>query len=617
MRTYHGLVLLALWGSAVGLGGCGGGTASAGSTLTVTGSPSGAIEGPVRVVLTFSRPMVARDRLDRPVASPPLTLTPPIAGEARWADDRTLVVVATASVPVSTRFVATVPKGTRSLDGSELGDTQTFEFFTDRLSGSVALIGSQERATRTPMVRLTFNHEVPFAQVAQHCGFATGPTSVAVKLAPDGNPGPAKAYSIVPASELAIDTDYTVECRAELRGTVGNLGLAGPIEQKFHTHGPLRFVSLDPTGTDIVPDENLRLAIAFTNPLAPPYQMTLTPAVPGFPQRCHGLGDKPPGLSCQTLLDPRTSYTLTIEPTQRDVFGQTLDKKQVLEFRTTDAKPTISMESGYFVAELKRPVLPVWTRNVGELQVTTVEITQANFHELRPLIDWWETKPVDFSKSKLVPRAKTLAITGGKNRWAQQPIDPNVLLGRASGPGMFYIELGSTEVARAPFENGGRQKVLVNFTDIGVVSKMSGTRGLVWATRLSTGKPLPGATVSVRDGAGKQTWTGTTDAEGVAVLPGTAMTAKGAAAEGEGEAVGEYRIYVQHQADWTMVSPTRTGGLAPWNFNVSVDWDRAPIKLRGFMHTDRGLYRPGEKVHVKGLARVTKLGEPLGVPVGG
>ena len=41
---------------------------------------------------------------------------------------------------------------------------------------------------------------------------------------------------------------------------------------------------------------------------------------------------------------------------------------------------------------------------------------------------------------------------------------------------------------------------------------------------------------------------------------------------------------------------------------------RASDLLRGFMHTDRGLYRPGDKVHVKGLARVTRLGAPLTPP---
>ncbi|HET9987518.1 MAG TPA: MG2 domain-containing protein, partial [Kofleriaceae bacterium] len=179
------------------------------------------------------------------------------------------------------------------------------------------------------------------------------------------------------------------------------------------------------------------------------------------------------------------------------------------------------------------------------------------------------------------------------------------------GPGMYYVEFGSPEVQQGAFADGGKKKVLVNFTDIGVVSKLSPTRGLVWATKLSTGKPLPGATVTVRDAMGKATWTGVTDATGIAMLPGIA--ALGA----KDESFSSLRIYVQQQADWTMINPSATGGLSTWAFNISPERSSSPVQLRGFMHTDRGLYRPGDKVHVKGIARVTKLGEPLALPAQG
>ncbi|HSK01834.1 MAG TPA: MG2 domain-containing protein [Kofleriaceae bacterium] len=611
MRSY-GLVLVGFFLMAVG--GCGGGSTKGQGDLTVTGAPTGEIKGQPRVVLTFSKPMVEREGVGQPVAAPPLVVSPEFAGEARWVDPKTLSFAATTSLPVSTRYTATVPGATKALDGSSLGKPYSFEFHTERLTATIEVVGSTERAARDQVVKLTFNQEVPLEQLTERCGFASRTEQQKVTLAPDSSRGPAKTYTIVPAAALAMDTDWTVACKAGLRGSAGNLGLAANVEEKFHTYGPLRFVGLEPNGNDIVPDEGLRLAIAFTNPLAAPYKMKLSPAVPGFPGRCHSLGDAPAGLSCEARLDALTSYTLTIEASQRDVFGQALDKPQTIAFRTTDAKPTISMESGYFIAELTRPVIPVWTRNVTSLEVTTVPITPASFHELSPLIDWWEEKPIDFSKTRLAPKKKKLPIAGTKNKWGQHSLGAPELTGGAPGPGMFYVEVGSPEVGKPPFANGGRQKVLVNFTDIGVVSKLSDTRGLVWATRLSTGKPLPGATVTVRDGAGKQTWSGTTDAEGVAVLPPVGRLSRQRAEEGEGEGRGELRIYVQHGDDWTMINPTRSGGLAAWNYNVDVDHERAPARLRGFMHTDRGLYRPGDKVHVKGLARTTRLGEPLAVP---
>ncbi len=622
MRTY---VLVALLGI-----GCGG-SHSAPGDLKVTGTPTGEIAGQIHLTVSFSRPMVTHDQVGKPVAAPPLTVVPALTGDAAWSDEKTLVLAPKASLPISTRFVATVPRGTKALDGNELDEPFTFEFFTERVSASLDVIGSDARATRDQAVRVSFTQPVPLAEVIAHCHYAAGGTQTPVKNGPQSPSGPAKSYTVNPAAPLALDTAWTVSCDAGLRGVAGDLGIAKLVETKFHTYGPLHFVKLDPSGKDIVPDESVRLSLELTNPLKAPYAMTLAPAVPGFPDRCHALDDAKPGLSCAVPLDPQTSYTLTIAATQKDIFDQPLDAPQVLTFHTTDAKPALSMESGYFLAELKRPVLPVWTRNATKVDVTAVAVTPENFHLLRPLIDWWDPKPADFSKSKLAVKTRSITVTGDKNKWGQHALGAPELTGGAAGPGMFYIELASKEVEARAFADGGRKKVLVNFTDIGVVSKLSGSRGLVWATRLSTGKPLPNAAVSVRDETGRVTWSGTTDADGIAILPGTSQLVKQGKREASGlDPAGEHyaeerdgassgqlsavRIFVQADNDWTMVNPSRSNGLSAWNFNVSVDSDRSPVKLRGFMHTDRGLYRPGEKVHVKGLARIAKLGEALDLP---
>lgn len=620
MRHYA-VVLLALCGWAS----CGSDSKLKGD-LIVSGAPIGKVDGPLRVVVTFSKPMVARTEIDKPVTSPPVSLAPGLPGEARWSDDKTLVIAASSSVPVSTRFVATVSERVKALDGSTLAKALVFEFFTERLGGSIDVLGAKQYASSQQLVKLSFNQDVAFEQVRKHCAYQAKDKRVEVKLAPEGSAGPGKSYTVVPASALTLDTDWSVNCAADLRGVVGNLGPEGKLEAAFHTYGPLRFIALKPNEMDIVPDEDLHLELAFSNPLKAPYQLAIKPAVVGFPERCHSLGDATPGLSCAVQLDAQTAYTISIDGKQQDIFDQALGGTQTLAIRTTDANPTISMESGYFIAELKRPVLPVWTRNVKELQLRIVEVTPATFHLLQPRLKWWEPEAANLEKTKLSARSIKVAITGEKNQWGQRPIDPAELLGRKAGPGMFYLEVASAEVARAPFGDDGRAKVLVNFTDIGVVSKLSPTRGLVWATQLSTGKPLPGAAVSVRDGDGKVTWSGTTDGDGVAVLPGSGKLSKqrpraqAEAGGDEGDIGGdegegpELRIYVQNQADWTMVNPTRTGGLSPWAFNVAVDSDSGTTKLRGFMHTDRGLYRAGERVHVKGLARVSKLGEPLAPP---
>lgn len=591
---------------------CGGKTSAVKGDLAVTSSPTGELDGPLKVVISFSKPMVAGDSVGNLAETTLIEFEPAIAGESRWQDEQTLVFVPSESLPVSTSFSGKVPKGTKALDGNVLDSAHSFTFETERLSGELKVVGSNSRAARDQLVKIQFNHEVPFEAVAEHCVYDDGKKTQSLKLGEDSDPGPGKTFLVVPTGELSMDTDWKLSCSAKLRGSVGNLGLADNVSEPFHTYGPLAFISHKPTGQDIVPTEDLELSFAFTNPLKAPYKMEISPKVRGFPDRCHALGDAPPGIACGALLDPRTSYKVTIKKGQLDVFDQALGEDQVVSFRTTDSKPIISMESGYFVAELKRPVLPIWTRNVKKLDVSLVRVTPENFHHSRDLIDWWDESPANFKQSKLKASKKKLKVDGKRNNWHQVALDPAVQLGGETGPGMYYVEIGSNEVEKYPFADGGVKKTLVNFTDIGVVSKLSPSRGLVWATKLSTGEALPGAEVSVRNLEGKVTWSGRTDSEGIAMLPGTNKLS-GLKANSE-EHAGAMRVFVSQGNDFTMVDPNANGGLSAWNFNASVDYDRAEERLRGFMHTDRGLYRPGEKVHMKGLARVTSLGAQLSIP---
>lgn len=614
------LVLVGLCGWLVGTAGLGCGSGGKKGDLSVVGEPKGALEGPPRIAVTFSRPMVKPDQLDKAVTETPLSFEPKLEGEAKWVNDKTLVVVPSGKLPVSTKYVVTIGKSAKALDGAVLGIDATFEFFTERLSGEIEVVGVDTHAVKDQVMKVAFNQDVAFEQVVKHCAFASvkDGKKLAAKAAPDNTKeAAARIFLVQPSGELALDSEWTLTCAPELRGVVGNLGTDGALVGKFKTYGPMKFVSMDPKGDDVVPDESLTLDLAFTNPPKQPYQITISPPVPGFPERCHALSADTPGISCGVPLEARTSYTVKIAAAQEDLFGQKLGADQTLEFRTTDAKPTLSLESGYFIAELRRPVVPVWTRNVKELSVRLVEVKQDNFHELRPKLSWWESEAADFAGTRLSPKDKTVSAAGEKNKWSQHPIDPAALLGGTPGPGMYYLEIGSKDVER--LSDGAVQKILVNFTDIGLVSKLSPTRGMVWATQLSTGKPLPGAAISVRDGNGKVTWSGTTDGDGIAVLPGTGKLTKAGKNSEDDEDLDEdaLRIYAQSGADWTMVAPNRSGGLSPWAFNVSIDRESSPTKLRGFMHTDRGLYRAGETVHVKGLARVTRLGEPLSVPAGG
>jgi len=178
------------------------------------------------------------------------------------------------------------------------------------------------------------------------------------------------------------------------------------------------------------------------------------------------------------------------------------------------------------------------------------------------------------------------------------------------------------EVASKPFGDGGCEKALVNFTDIGVVSQLSGSAG--WCGRRALdGKPLAGAAVSVRYDRGKvsggddrRRWR--RGAPGNSQLRPSAPPRAGLDTQGGGilrgaarGAVG-LRIFVRAAGEWTMGQPRRAEQGSRVELPRRVEGALAPVKRAGSCHTDFGVYSPGEKVTVKGLARVTKIGEPLG-----
>jgi uncharacterized protein YfaS (alpha-2-macroglobulin family) len=72
---------------------------------------------------------------------------------------------------------------------------------------------------------------------------------------------------------------------------------------------------------------------------------------------------------------------------------------------------------------------------------------------------------------------------------------------------------------------------------------------------------------------------------------------------------------IDKAGDLAVVDGNWANGIQTWNFGVREDRSGGASKIRGFIQSDRGLYRPGETVHFKGLAREVAQGRPPRVPI--
>ncbi|HEX6242011.1 MAG TPA: alpha-2-macroglobulin family protein, partial [Polyangiales bacterium] len=140
---------------------------------------------------------------------------------------------------------------------------------------------------------------------------------------------------------------------------------------------------------------------------------------------------------------------------------------------------------------------------------------------------------------------------------------------------------------------------------------------LIWVAGLADGAPVEGAQITLFDGSGRRAFNGVSDARGLLSLPSNDKLLAGPKSKSaeldEYEGGRERRVIalVEKGDDLAVVDAYWSDGLEAWNFNLSSDYAATELATRGFIETDRGIYRPGETVHVKGLVRDVPLaGDP-------
>lgn len=177
-----------------------------------------------------------------------------------------------------------------------------------------------------------------------------------------------------------------------------------------------------------------------------------------------------------------------------------------------------------------------------------------------------------------------------ENTRSVRSVDLDAILGGPAGRG------GALLAVTWPGNPHARKAELVTVTDIGVSAAMSTYGSLVWVTRLSTGQPISGATVSVQRAAAKsEVFRGSTDAEGLVVIPKQAFDPVK-----HGRVDRDAFLFASAGEDWTYQRIERA--VASQRSPVAVDLQQRGA-WSGMLYADRGVYRPGETLKLAGVFR--------------
>jgi uncharacterized protein YfaS (alpha-2-macroglobulin family) len=596
------------------------GVADSGDLNVLSVTPQGFASGPREaeaVVVMFDRPMVALEAISEGKGRAILKFRPPFSGKTRWLGSRTMTFTPDRRFPFSTDIEVTVPEGTEALDGSALKTAYTWTFQTPapRLVRHYPE-DKQKWLTLDTRILLVFNQDmdrksardfislvsVDERGTEKRCDFRVSYPSAERLKEEDLDIRPDTALLVEPREPLSPGMTYRVEARQGLPSRQGPVRMKKTEAFRFETFREFRFEVPEKTAA-LKPSE--QLSFKFSNQVMykslvqnirfdPPLQ------IPEYYSEWDYSSDV---LYLSLPLAPETRYTVTIGPGLKDDFDNPLGREVRYDFSTTSFPPSVSMTTGYGILEASGEAR--YPLSVLNAESVTCQKARLNKDEIIPLL----VQPKIFwSDQKFSPAPgffqveKKLALRGiPKNERGIFPLDLSDVL--EDNHGFAFVQVDTLN----PENKWERYlKAFLQVTELGVSGKFSAETNVIWVTELQSGLPVPEAEVEIRDDRNRIKWRGRTDRDGAVKTPGwqkLGLTSQ--------DAWDEPRqwIFVSRGRDIALSSSDWGTGIDPYRFGIYYDWNPQPPAFQGSVFSERGIYRAGEDVHIKGIVRKKEKGE--------
>ena len=555
--------------------------------------PEGDVDIAPSLSITFNQPMVPLATLEQlDAADVPVTVTPELDGRWRWIGTRTLRFEHTPGqidrLPMATDYTVTVPAGTTARTGGALAEDVTFAFTTPAPTVQ-AVVPLGDSLVLDPVFVVVFDQIVDPAAVLEHLTLdADGGRAVrlatreeveaddtvrpVVEQALDG-----RWVAFRPTEPLPADTPVAITVGEDTPSAEGSRTTT--VEQRFtgRTFPPLTIVRTEcGYGQGCRPGQPL--LVEFSNPLDAaafdPASVTVDPELPGAT-----IGVQGNVVVVQGATEADTTYRVTLPAALRDDRGQTLGSEETREFDVGDPLPFLRrFDTDMITVDplAEQPSVSLVSAGHEDLRIVALDVDPDDWSSYTALDRWSDELTIpDFP----VLLDRTVETGADDGTTVETIVDLSEAFPEGSGQALLYVEPTRTFPSGSEeYWNNLPMLVWVQATTIGIDALADGERLVVWTTDLRDGSPIAGADVA-HDGT-----TATTDADGLATFS------------------------LDSSGDPT-ITATVEGRTALLGSGWRERWQAQPRNdiARWYVLDDRGLYRPGETVNLKGWIRRVQL----------
>ena len=609
-----------------------------------------------QIVIEFNRAVVPVGRMDRTAEEVGVTVTPSLACQWRWINTSTLACNLDGDTHMveSTEYKVDIRQGViKAEDGGSLPEAKSYTFTTIRPEISYYNFVTWRGAT-TPVIRIVFNQPVTKSSATQHLYFQeVNLPKQLVSLSPDPDDSEAaikhgedearRVWLVEPRKPLAADATGVMLMMEP--GIVSPLGPEASVARRdivtFNTYPEFRFIGLQCTNNEDVgvliepgkpqtPDQLCNpmrpASLAFSVPVLRSEvssNVTFSPDLAGGRKGYNPWGDENRDWSrldqpysgshyfigLPIGLKAAQQYTITVPSKKpgikaalsqlmgkdakegmQDEFGRTLMKPVKLVFSTNHRPP--NFELVHKEAVLEKNVDSEVPLYVNNLQSYSLNYRRVNIAGVQ----------ADQSYTQTVPSPEDVQFA--------VPLGVREMLG--DKPGVIYGHL-QTE-PQIPNYNPSFARLFAQVTPFQVHLKLGHFQSVAWVTDLATGQPVEGAQVvlykdELSDLSIPETTASgnTTDANGVALLPGTAeVDPDNAFTQAWREEDPRLFLRVDKGEDMALMPLSYDFYIDTWRASNETIWSDLQKKyghLKSWGMTAQGVYRAGDTMEYKIFVR--------------
>ena len=526
------------------------------------------------ITVLFNRPVVPLTSVEQMNNLPqPLSFEPAISGRGAWLN--TAIYVFTPDKPLASgiNYTGRIAPNLHDALGNPLQSAFSWQFTTARPSiGEIDPADAATGVSVEPTLRVKFNGPIDQTSVQAITLRDAAGQAVATRtqLLTD-------TLLLTPTTRLQFATAYRIEVPAGSGAVGGGSGLASDFASSFRTAPLPKVIRTEPVDGAAKADPWTNFTLYFNAPINPDTvwpNIRVTPTLSAT--EVYSYYDTTNNAWSFNLGQrPSTDFTVEIGPGIADPFGNTTGQTLVTRFRTAPLQP--------YVAIVAPNIATYSSARPAQLALQATNMAQAKLVLYR-LPTSALAQPIYNLFNDLPNGAQELRRwTAQLNAPANQPTINRVDL----LPNAAALEAGLYLVEVAGDSNPQRHLMIVSPINLTVKSSLNDV--LVWANDAQTGAPVPNLAIDLYE-----------DTDSVRKLSSVTTGSDG---------VGRFQL---SRSDDRGVIALATAPFAAMGSNWAQTISRWEFQTGGefyqpgayaYAYSERPIYRPGQQVHFKGLAR--------------